>query len=78
VQSSMKQIHLLVLALAAPGSWTLVACSRTKETKDNPPRSWDPKAAAAYRDQREVTRMQRLGAAHDHDTSCISCHTALP
>jgi squalene-hopene/tetraprenyl-beta-curcumene cyclase len=71
----MRQIHLLALALAAG---TLVACSHTKETQANPSQSWDPKAAAAYLDEREVTWMQWPGAARDHDTSCISCHTALP
>jgi squalene-hopene/tetraprenyl-beta-curcumene cyclase len=75
VQSSMRQRHILAMVLAA-GS--MVGCSHTKQAQANPPQSWDPKAAAAYLDQREATWMQWPGAARDHDTSCVSCHTVLP
>lgn len=74
MQSSMRQIHVLALVLAA-GS--VVSCSRTKQTQAVPSQ-WDPKAAAAYLDQRQATWMQWPGAARDHNTSCVSCHTALP
>jgi squalene-hopene/tetraprenyl-beta-curcumene cyclase len=40
--------------------------------------SWSPKAAAAYLDQRADWWMGWRGAARDHGTFCISCHTALP
>jgi squalene-hopene/tetraprenyl-beta-curcumene cyclase len=40
--------------------------------------SWDPKAAAAYLDQRADWWMGWKRAARDHDTFCISCHTAVP
>jgi squalene-hopene/tetraprenyl-beta-curcumene cyclase len=40
--------------------------------------SWDPKAAAAYLDQRAAWWMQWQGAARDHQTFCVSCHTAVP
>ena len=40
--------------------------------------SWDPKTAAAYLDQRAAWWMGWQGAARDHRTFCISCHTALP
>jgi squalene-hopene/tetraprenyl-beta-curcumene cyclase len=40
--------------------------------------SWSPKAAAAYLDQRADWWMGWQGAARDHGTFCISCHTALP
>lgn len=40
--------------------------------------SWNPKAAATYLDQRAEWWMYWPGAARDHETSCISCHTALP
>jgi squalene-hopene/tetraprenyl-beta-curcumene cyclase len=40
--------------------------------------SWNPKAAASYLDQREVWWMQWKGAARDHQTFCVSCHTAVP
>jgi squalene-hopene/tetraprenyl-beta-curcumene cyclase len=40
--------------------------------------SWSPKAAAAYLDQRADWWMGWRGAARDHGTFCVSCHTALP
>jgi len=40
--------------------------------------SWSPKAAAAYLDYRETWWMGWPVAARDHDTFCVSCHTALP
>jgi len=40
--------------------------------------SWDPKAASAYLDQRAGWWMQWPTAARDHETFCVSCHTALP
>jgi squalene-hopene/tetraprenyl-beta-curcumene cyclase len=40
--------------------------------------SWSPKAAAAYLDQRADWWMGWQGAARDHGTFCVSCHTALP
>jgi squalene-hopene/tetraprenyl-beta-curcumene cyclase len=49
----------------------------------NPPdakiaNSWDEKAAAAYLDGRESWWMEWPKAARDHETFCVSCHTALP
>lgn len=41
-------------------------------------RGWSPKAAAAYLDQRADWWMGWQGAARDHGTFCVSCHTALP
>src|SRR5437667_607708 len=61
-----------MLCLAA-GS--LVACSRPHGTVAT---SWNPKAAATYLDQREVTWMGWPGAARDHGTFCVSCHTVMP
>jgi squalene-hopene/tetraprenyl-beta-curcumene cyclase len=40
--------------------------------------SWDPKAAAAYLDQRAGWWMGWPRAARDHETFCVSCHTAVP
>ena len=40
--------------------------------------SWDQKAAAAYLDQRQGWWMEWPRAARDHDTFCVSCHTAVP
>jgi squalene-hopene/tetraprenyl-beta-curcumene cyclase len=40
--------------------------------------SWDQKAAASYLDQREAWWMGWQGAARDHGTFCVSCHTVVP
>jgi len=40
--------------------------------------SWDRKAAAGYLDQRETSWMSWPGAARDHETFCVSCHTSVP
>lgn len=40
--------------------------------------SWDRKAAAAYLDQRAGWWMEWPRAARDHQTFCVSCHTAVP
>jgi len=40
--------------------------------------SWDQRAAAAYLDQRAGWWMAWPRAARDHETFCVSCHTAVP
>src|SRR5215472_8249046 len=40
--------------------------------------SWDQKSAAAYLDRRQEWWMAWPRAQRDHDTFCISCHTAVP
>lgn len=40
--------------------------------------TWNSKAAAAYLDQRAAWWMAWPSAARDHETFCVSCHTALP
>jgi squalene-hopene/tetraprenyl-beta-curcumene cyclase len=44
----------------------------------NTEKSWDKKAAAGYLDQRAAWWATWSSSARDHDTFCISCHTALP
>jgi squalene-hopene/tetraprenyl-beta-curcumene cyclase len=39
---------------------------------------WDQEAAAAYLDQRAGWWMGWPRAARDHETFCVSCHTAVP
>jgi squalene-hopene/tetraprenyl-beta-curcumene cyclase len=53
----------------------MVACSHPAAKVSD---SWDPKAAAAYLDYRAGWWMEWTGSARDHDTFCVSCHTALP
>ena len=66
-------LRLFVLCLVAG---VMSACSHTEANEAKA--SWDPKAAAVYLDQREVTWMGWIGAARDQDTFCIACHTAIP
>ncbi len=40
--------------------------------------SWDQKSSAAYLDQRAAWWMAWPKAARDHETFCVSCHTAVP
>jgi squalene-hopene/tetraprenyl-beta-curcumene cyclase len=40
--------------------------------------SWDQKAAASYLDQRATWWFEWPKSARDHDTFCVSCHTAVP
>jgi squalene-hopene/tetraprenyl-beta-curcumene cyclase len=40
--------------------------------------SWDVKGAAAYLDARQNWWSHWPSAARDHDTACVSCHSALP
>jgi squalene-hopene/tetraprenyl-beta-curcumene cyclase len=40
--------------------------------------SWDAKGAAAYLDARQAAWQAWPNAARDHDTVCVSCHSALP
>src|SRR5262245_19063843 len=42
------------------------------------PRSWNPRAAAAYLDQRQGWWESWPEAARDRGTVCLSCHTAVP
>jgi squalene-hopene/tetraprenyl-beta-curcumene cyclase len=40
--------------------------------------SWNARAAAGYLDGRMEWWLHWPNAARDHDTACVSCHTALP
>jgi squalene-hopene/tetraprenyl-beta-curcumene cyclase len=62
---------LLVLCFTATSSSVI-------RSAPAPRNSWNPKAAATYLDQRADWWMYWPGAARDHETFCISCHTALP
>src|SRR5215471_7976218 len=64
----MKKSVVIVLLLAAMPVALLAGDDR----------AWNPKAAAAYLDQRAAWWATWSTAARDHGTFCISCHTALP
>lgn len=40
--------------------------------------SWNQNSAAAYLDQRQAWWMEWPRAKRDHETFCVSCHTAVP
>ncbi len=54
------------------------AMARANKSEAGIASSWDPKAAAAYLDQREAWWMEWPRAQRDHETFCVSCHTVLP
>jgi hypothetical protein len=56
----------------------LAACLLAADARNasEPPISWDQKAAAAYLDGREGWWMNWPRAGRDHETFCVSCHTA--
>jgi squalene-hopene/tetraprenyl-beta-curcumene cyclase len=68
-------IRQLLAATVCSVSGLLTGCAHTTAQAAN---SWNPKAAEAYLEQREVWWMAWPTAARDHDTFCVSCHTAVP
>ena len=57
--------------------WLTVFTARSNQPT-KPIDSWDPNAAAKYLDNRVTWWMNWPGAALDHGTFCVSCHTAVP
>lgn len=45
---------------------------------NSPPASWNARGAATYLDGRMAWWLTWRTSARDHETSCISCHTAVP
>src|SRR5262252_7291172 len=60
------------VALVA-AAWTLTAGASGADAP-----AWNPHAAASYLDQRADWWTTWPGAARDHETFCVSCHTAAP
>jgi len=52
---------------------TTLVVARPRAAAD--PVAWNPKAAAAYLDQRQDWWQKWQGAQRDHGTFCVSCHT---
>jgi squalene-hopene/tetraprenyl-beta-curcumene cyclase len=72
MKSSTAGIAAFALWLAAT---LVVAEPRNLRT---PAPSWNSRAAAAYLDGRMDWWLHWPTAARDHETSCVSCHTAVP
>jgi squalene-hopene/tetraprenyl-beta-curcumene cyclase len=76
-------VAAILVAGWRPGSAAIANNSETGPAHPDKPeakitRSWDPKAAAAYLDQRAEWWMDWPRAQRDHETFCVSCHTAVP
>jgi len=72
----MKSAIAGIVTFAVGIGASLVAARFTHAGAPSP--SWNPRAAAAYLDGRADWWLHWPSAARDHDTSCISCHTAVP
>jgi len=64
------------VAAAANGPKDVTSHADKPETKVA--NDWNPKAAAAYLDRRLAWWMEWPRAQRDHETFCVSCHTAVP
>ena len=79
-------VACLVVGIFVAGWRTGTAATNSSEGvaahPDKPKRkianSWDAKAAAAYLDRRQSWWMEWPRAQRDHETFCVSCHTAVP
>jgi len=86
MNSEMRLTGALVACLVV-GILVAGRCTRAAAAADSPGdvapetkigHSWDPKAAAAYLDRRQAWWMAWPRAQRDHETFCVSCHTAVP
>jgi squalene-hopene/tetraprenyl-beta-curcumene cyclase len=66
------------VAAEAAASGSKGAAARSDKPQAKIAKSWDPKAAAAYLDRRQAWWMEWPRAQRDHETFCVSCHTAVP
>jgi squalene-hopene/tetraprenyl-beta-curcumene cyclase len=71
MKATMRAVPLLAIVVVLS---LLIACARPEAKIAT---SWDQKAAAAYLDQRESWWTGWSGAARDHGTFCVSCHTSV-
>ena len=55
----------------------ILACSKPTVAPATPT-TWNARAAAAYLDSRQSWWQSWPTAKRDHETSCVSCHTAVP
>ena len=74
-----------IIAASWPTKTTVAGSGSTKATATLPDQpaasivgSWDQKAAAAYLDRRQEWWIAWPKSQRDHDTFCVSCHTAVP
>ena len=65
----------LLIAATTAAATVILALSPTARAASP---AWNARAAAAYLDARQDWWQHWPNAARDHDTQCVSCHTALP
>jgi squalene-hopene/tetraprenyl-beta-curcumene cyclase len=65
-------------SIAASPNDAEATSTRTHQPEAKIATSWDQKTAASYLDQRANWWMEWPKSARDHQTFCISCHTAVP
>src|SRR3954463_10992617 len=68
----------LALVVIALGCASAEAAWGQPRSTPSSPTTWNARAAAAYLDSREAWWLTWPTASRDHETSCVSCHTALP
>jgi len=66
----------LVAGLATIGVCAIAGVTAAPSAEGKP--SWNARAAAGYLDSRMEWWLHWPNAARDHDTACVSCHTAVP
>ncbi len=74
MRSSKMASAVILLACVRTGA----VLSQPRSTPSSSPTTWNVRAAAAYLDSREAWWLTWPTASRDHETSCVSCHTALP
>jgi len=71
MKASVAALVIFAAALAA-------TAAATAQAPHPAARTWNAQAAADYLDGRLAWWLHWPSAARDHDTSCVSCHTAAP
>jgi squalene-hopene/tetraprenyl-beta-curcumene cyclase len=64
--------------LLATFAFFVATTARAQPTGKTTQESWNARAAADYLDARQAWWLKWPTASRDHETSCVSCHTALP
>ncbi|HEY6268189.1 MAG TPA: hypothetical protein VIX11_07830 [Candidatus Acidoferrum sp.] len=72
MSATLQRIAALTACLA------MGALAISRHTESSAASSWDQKGAAAYLDHRASWWMGWPKSARDHETFCVSCHTAVP
>jgi squalene-hopene/tetraprenyl-beta-curcumene cyclase len=70
----LVRVGIVVLSIGA----SMRGLSAQPSPVPSAPSSWNARSAAAYLDGRMAWWLTWPTASRDHETSCISCHTALP